>query len=257
MSALRLGMVQMTSEADERDKNVKRGLAFIDQAADQGADVVMLPEFFNTEYFAQYWDSNGSRLAEPETGYTIESLREKAREREIFIAAAIYEFVGPGLYFDTLFLVNPGGDIVGKYRKTHPAAMRSVETLFYRAGTQFPVWDIGGFKVGGIICYDHFFPEAARCAAIAGAEVLLGPFATMGIPVWEELMRVRAFENGLYMAPCNKVGLEGSWIFSGKSMVVGPRGEVLYCASGTRQDVFVVELQREQVVSARVPERSG
>ncbi len=252
MTSLRLGMVQMNSEVKNRDQNVRKALDYVDQAVDMGAELVVLPEFFNTEYFAQYWDYAYMEYAEHQDDYTISKMRDKARERGVYIAATIYELEAPGLYYDTLFMIDPTGKICGKYRKTHPAAMRSIEKIFYRAGNQFPVWDIKGIKVGAIICYDHVFPETARSATVNGAELILGPFATKPIPVWEELMIARAFENGVYMAPCNKVGTEDGWTFGGKSMVVDPSGAVLHKASETEDEVFVVGISRQQSIDSRV-----
>ena len=106
-------------------------------------------------------------------------------------------------------------------------------------------------RVGVIICYDHCFPETARCATVNGAELILGPFAAPRFPTWDELMITRAWENGVYMAPCNKVGLEGEWIFGGRSLVVDPFGEIVGKASDEEDDTIVVEVSREQVYAAR------
>lgn len=252
MTSLKLGMIQMNSAVQDRDGNVTKVLAYVDDAVAQGAELVVLPEFFNTEYFAQYWDYSYVDYAEPADGYTITRMRDKAKQHGVHVVATIYEMEGPGIYFDTLFLIDPHGDIVGKYRKTHPAAVKSVEKLFYRAGNRFPVWDVRGVKVGAVICYDHVFPETVRSAAVNGAELVLGPFATNGIPNWDELMITRAFENGVYMAPCNKVGQEGGWTFSGSSMVVDPYGEVVHKASATQDEVFVVDVDVEKNIKARI-----
>lgn len=252
MRNFRLGMIQMNSAVKDRDRNVETALRYIDKAADEGADLVVLPEFFNTEYFAQYWDYAYVQYAEHESDVTISAVRDKARQRGVHLCATIYEAEAPGIYFDTMFLIDRSGQVVGKYRKTHPAAMRSVEKIYYRAGNRYPVWDVDGLKVGAVICYDHVFPEAARCATVNGAELIVGPFATPSLPVWAELMIARAFENGVYMAPCNKVGTEDTWTFGGESMVVSPFGEVIHRASRTADEVFVVDIDRQQIVEARI-----
>lgn len=252
MSTLKLGMIQMTSAVGDRDGNVAKAERLIDQAVDEGAELVVLPEFFNTEYFAQYWDYTYVDYAEHESDVTISAMRRKAAQRRVHLVATIYEMEAPGLYYDTMFLIDPVGDIVGKYRKAQPAGVRSVEKLFYRAGNEFPVWQVKGFSVGAVICYDHVFPETIRSVAVNGADLVVGPFATNGIPTWDELMITRAFENGIYLAPCNKVGTEDTWTFSGKSMVVDPAGEVLYQASATDEEVFVVELEKQRVIETRI-----
>ncbi|TCP47338.1 N-carbamoylputrescine amidase [Tamaricihabitans halophyticus] len=252
MTTLRLGMIQMNSKVTDRDRNVATACKYIDEAAGNDAELIVLPEFFNTEYFAQYWDYAYIDYAEPEDGYTLSMVRDKAIEHSRYICATIYERQAPGLYFDTAFLIDPLGAIVGRYRKTHPAAMRSVEKIYYRGGTRFPVWQVNGFRVGAIICYDHMFPEAARSAAVNGVEVLLGPFAAPQLPTWDQVMITRAFENGVYLAPCNKVGTEDTWTFGGGSMVVDPYGTILHKASTTDDEVFVVELDQRQLVQARI-----
>lgn len=251
MSNLRLALIQMRSEVGARDKNVARALDYVDRAAEKDPDLVVLPEFFNTEYFPQFRDYAYMDYAEPEDGYTITAMREKAVELGVHVCATIFEEEGPGLYYDTSFIIGSNGEIVMKYRKTHPAAVRSLEKIYFRGGTIFPVKEINGIKVGIIICYDHFFPEAARSAAVNGTELLLGPFAAPAEPTWDALMRVRAWENGLYLAPCNKVGLEAEWTFGGASMVVDPFGEILARASEEDDDMLVVEVERERVYRAR------
>jgi predicted amidohydrolase len=252
MSTLRLGMVQMTSAVDARAGNVARALRCIDEAVAEGAELVVLPEFFNSEYFYQWRDTAFLDRAEREDGPTITAIRDKAREHGVAICATILEEQGPGLYYDTAFLVHASGEVAGKYRKVHPGGSMSLEKLYFRGGSAFPTWSIKGFRVGVIICYDHFFPEAARSVAINGAELILGPFAAPGVALpWESIMVTRAFENGVYLAPCNKVGREGDWTFGGDSMVVGPRGDILARAATDAEAVFVVELSLAEVHAAR------
>lgn len=252
MNALRLGMIQMNSKAKDRDHNVDTAVQYIEDAASRGAELVVLPEFFNTEYFAQYWDYSYFAYAEPDDGYTITTIRDTAQRLNVHIAATIYESLAPGLYYDTLFMIDPSGLIKGRYRKTHPAGVKSVEKLFYRSGNEFPVWDVNGIQVSGIICYDHVFPEAARCAMVNGAELIIGPFATQGLSAWDAMMSARAFENGVYMAPCNKVGTEDTWTFSGASMVVDPYGRILHRASETNNEVFTVDIEQSEIYEARI-----
>ncbi len=251
MSTLRLALIQMQSKPDARDENVATACRYIDEVADENPDLVVLPEFFNHEYVFQYRDYAHIDWAEPETGHTISAIREKAREHRTTICATIFEEQGPGLYFDTAFFIGPDGEIFGKYRKTHPAAVQSLEKIYFRGGTRFPVVNVNGFRVGVVICYDHCFPETARCATVNGAELILGPFAAPRFPTWDELMITRAWENGVYMAPCNKVGLEGDWVFGGRSLVVDPYGEIVAQASDDADDTIVAELDRERVFAAR------
>jgi N-carbamoylputrescine amidase len=251
MSALRLALVQMQSKADARDENVEKACRLIDEVAGERPDLVVVPEFFNIEYVFQWRDYAHIDRAEREDGPAITAMREKAREHRTTICATIFEEQGPGVYFDTAFMIGPDGEIFGKYRKTHPAAVQSLEKIYFRGGTTFPTWSVNGFRVGVVICYDHVFPETVRCATVNGAELVLGPFAAPRFPQWDALMTTRAFENGVYLAPCNKVGLEGEWVFGGQSMVVDPLGEAVAVLSDEADDTVVVELAREQVYAAR------
>ena len=241
----------MQSKVDARDANVAKACGYIDDVAGEQPDLIVLPEFFNIEYVFQYRDYAYLDRAEREDGYAITAIREKAVEHATTICATIFEEERPGVYYDSAMLIGPTGETLGKYRKTHPAAVQSLEKIYFRGGTLFPTWTIKGIRVGIVICYDHFFPETARCATVNGAELILGPFATPATPAWDALMRTRAFENGVYMAPCNKVGLEGEWVFGGRSLVADPFGEILATASDEADDTIVVEIDREKVYAAR------
>jgi N-carbamoylputrescine amidase len=249
---LRLALVQMQSAAGARDANIEKALGYVDDVSSEKPELVVLPEFFNCEYFCQYRDSGYLDYAEGEDGPTLSAVREKAREHSFAICATILEEVALGVYYDTAFLIDPSGSITGKYRKVHPGGSMSLEKLYFRGGDRFPVWQVGEFRVGAIICYDHFFPEAARTATLNGAELIVGPFAAPSVALpWDHIMITRAFENGVYLAPCNKVGLEGEWTFGGRSMVVSPRGEVLAQAGSEADETLLVELDRAEVDAAR------
>jgi N-carbamoylputrescine amidase len=251
MSTLRLALIQMQSKAGARDENVAKACGYIDEVASEAPDLIVLPEFFNHEYVFQFRDYAYIDCAEHESGYTIAAIREKAREHRTTICATIFEEQGPGVYFDTSFFIGPDGETIGKYRKTHPAAVQSLEKIYFRGGSRFPVVDVKGFKVGAVICYDHCFPETVRCCAVNGAELVVGPFAAPAFPTWDNLMITRAWENGVYLAPCNKVGLEGEWVFGGRSHIVDPSGEILATASTEHDDTIVAELSRDRVYAAR------
>src|SRR5690606_39582630 len=150
--------------------------------------LVVLPEFFNTIFFAQYQDSTYHDLAESEAGPTISAMREAAQRNGIAVVATIYEKVAPGLYFDTAMHIDTDGSIVFKYRKVHPAGVLSLEKLYFRYGTRFDTYAFNEWKVGIGICYDMGFPETARCLAVNGAELLLAPYATSRLNMRREVL---------------------------------------------------------------------
>lgn len=249
---MNVACIQMNGDR-EPAANVQRACELIDTAcAKQDLDLIILPEFFNTLYFSQYREyKKYMHLAESVDGPSLSRIREQAAHHGVNIVAPIYEEDGPGRYFDTAFLIDRQGQILGRYRKVHPAATNSLEKLYFRYGSDFPVWDLEGWKVGIAICYDTFFPESVRALAAQGAELLIFPFAGGMFSLWYELHQVRAFENLAYVAVCDKVGPEGEWTFGGKSLIIDPLGAILVGASEDQEEIIVSELDREQVYDAR------
>jgi N-carbamoylputrescine amidase len=248
---MRLALIQMNSRAAARDANVSRACAFIAQAASEGAQFVVLPEFFNVEYFPQFRDYKYMDYAEPDSGPTITAMRAAAKQHSIHLVATIFEIARAGLYYDTAMLIDPAGDIVGKYRKVHPAALLSLEKIYFRGGSSFPVFKVGEWTVGISTCYDNLFPESCRCLALNGAELIIAPYATPIDDPWENFLTTRALENGVFLAACNHVGREGEWRMSGKSMIITPRGKVALQASGTEEQIISLDLDRDDVFTAR------
>jgi len=248
---MRIALVQMASRTAARDLNVERACAFVAQAADDGAELVVLPEFFNVEYFPQYRDYRYMDYAEADDGYTQTRMRSLARARHLWIVSTIFEFSSPGVYYDTAMLIDPEGAIVGKYRKVHPAALLSLEKIYFRGGSSFPTFRVGEWTVGVSTCYDNLFPESCRCLALNGAELIVAPYATPLDDPWENFLTTRSLENGVFLAACNHVGQEGEWRMSGKSMVIDPRGQIRVQASGTDEQVIAADLDRQDVIRAR------
>ncbi len=248
---MRVACIQMNGDAAPAE-NVEKAVRMVRQAVErERADLIVLPEFFNTFYFSQYHDRQYFDLAEPVDGPSVTAMRDVARELRVNIIAPIYEIDGAGRYFDTAFVIGRAGEVTGRYRKVHPAATNSLEKFYFRYGVDFPVFDIDGWKIGIVICYDTFFPEAARSLALNGAELMIFPFAGGQLKLWRELHRVRAFENLAYVAVADKVGDEREWSFGGKSLIIDPLGEVLAEANDTDETVIVAEIDREAVFDAR------
>jgi N-carbamoylputrescine amidase len=248
---LKLALIQMNS-GWSREDNVAKACRHIDEAVErEHPELVVVPEFFNAPYVFQYRDYQYVDWAESDDGPTMGRMCGKAREHRIHLVATIYEEAAAGVYYDSAMLIDPEGRIVGKYRKVHPAAVQSLEKIYFRYGSHFPVFRIKGWQVGFNICYDTFFPESARCTTLNGAELILVPFAAPARPYWRELMVTRAVENGVYFAPCNKVGKEGEWLFGGRSMIVNPAGEVQADAGDQGDGIISAVLERDAVFQAR------
>ncbi|MFN7997442.1 MAG: carbon-nitrogen hydrolase family protein [Bryobacteraceae bacterium] len=216
-----------------------------------GAKLVVLPEFFNNEYFPQYRDYRYMEYAESDDGPTQSRIRAEAKRYGIHIVSTIFELARPGLYFDTAMLIGPDGEISGKYRKVHPAALLSLEKIYFRGGSSFPVFRVGEWTIGFSICYDNLFPESCRSLALNGAELIVAPYATPIDDPWENFLSTRALENGVYLAACNHVGQEGEWRMSGKSMIIDPRGKILAQASGSDEQIVTMDIDGNCVIEAR------
>jgi predicted amidohydrolase len=244
---MRIAVAQMVSHSDAKDRNIKRGVELISQAAAEQADLVVLPEFFNVEYFAQHRDYKYLDYAEPLDGPTLTAVAQACRAERLWCVATILERARAGSYYDTAVLIDRDGEVRGAYRKTHPAAVYGLEKIYFRFGSTYPVFDVEGWRVGIMICYDAFFPEAARSLALRGAELVIAPFAAPKHPVWQAMHITRAFENGMYLAVCNKVGVEDEWTFAGESLIVSPGGELLGVASDRADEMICADLDQAQV----------
>jgi N-carbamoylputrescine amidase len=250
---MNLALIQMNSKEKARDENVQKACTYIDRAAESKPkpDLIVLPEFFNTEYFFFRRDYSYISYAEPANGFTISAIKKKAQEHKVHIVATIYEEEGPGLYFDSAMVINPEGEIVGKYRKTHPAAVTSLEKIYFKRGSRFPIFNILGWKIGISICYDNFFPETGRVLSVKGAELILMPFATPHFEMWDNVMSTRALDNLAFVAPCNKVGKECGYVFGGRSLIISPYGEIIKKCGGDKDEIITASLDQKQVYEAR------
>jgi len=244
---MRIAVAQMTSQTDAKDKNIARATDLVSMAAADRADLVVIPEFFNVEYFAQHRDYRYLDYAEPINGPSISAIAATCARDRVWCVATILERAMAGAYYDTAALIDRDGQIRGTYRKTHPAAVYGLEKIYFRYGAKYPVFTVEDWTVGIMICYDAFFPEVARSLALRGAELIVAPFAAPRHPVWQAMHITRAFENGVYLAVCNKVGREDDWTFSGQSLIVSPGGELLAEASGTDDDLITADIDIAQV----------
>lgn len=248
---MRIALAQMNSIAGDKARNLERAVGLIGEAAKGDADLVLLPEFFNTEYFAQYRDYSYLDYAEPLDGPSLTAVSEAARQFGVWVIATIYEEDRPGFLYDTAAVIDRHGIRRGEYRKTHPAASYSLEKIYFRPGSHFPIFNIEGWPTGIMICYDTSFPEVARILALNGADLILAPFASPKHPLWRSRHQNRALENTCFLAACNKVGHEGEWTFAGESLVAAPDGELLAVGSGSEEEIVFADIDRERVREVR------
>lgn len=211
------------------------------EAAAAGAKIVCTQELFNTPYFCRTQDTANFDLAEAVPGPTTEVLSRLAAELEVVIVVSLFEQRGPGVYHNTAAVIDADGSLLGKYRKMHIPQDPGFEEKFYftPGDLGYPVWQTAYGSIGVLICWDQWFPEAARMLALAGAEILFCPTAIGWLAdekasegeaqhsAWETVQRGHAVANGCYFAAVNRVGIEGDTEFWGQSFVADCHGSVM------------------------------
>ena len=264
-----LGLLQHPCGPDP-EVNFATVLTAARAAAADGAQVICTQELFRTEYFCQIENHDIFRLAEPIPGPTTEVFQALARELGVVVVASLFENRAPGLFHNTAAVIDADGTLLGTYRKMHiPDDPLYYEKFYFTPGDQgFRTWDTAFGRLGVLICWDQWFPEAARLTALAGAEVLLYPTAIGWHPsekaaegsaqhaAWQTIQRSHAVANGCYVAAINRVGHEapagGDGLdFWGQSFVAAPSGEVIAEAGNAQAETLLVEIDRVQVNEAR------
>ena len=248
--ALIQGIEQGSKQAD-LDYTVAR----IREAAAGGARIVCTQELFNTPYFCRTQETGQFDLAEPVPGPTTGALLGLARELELVIVASLFERRGPGVYHNTAAVIDADGSYLGKYRKMHIPQDPGFEEKFYftPGDLGYRVWDTRYGRIGVLICWDQWYPEAARLAALAGAEILFYPTAIGWLPeekaalgeaqhtAWETVQRGHAVANGCYVAAANRAGTEGATEFWGQSFVSDFYGRVVARAPVAEEAVLLAD----------------
>jgi N-carbamoylputrescine amidase len=259
-----IALVQM-SAGEDPERNLAKALERVALAAKKGARIVSLQELFRSRYFCQSEDARHFRLAESIPGPTTEALAKSAREKEVVIVASIFEKRSAGLYHNTAVVIDADGSVVGKYRKMHiPDDPLYYEKFYFTPGDLgFPSFQTRYAKIGALVCWDQWFPEGARLAALSGAQILFYPTAIGWIPnepravalsqrdAWEIIQRSHAVANGVYVAATNRVGREGQIKFWGRSFVAGPFGEIVARAGADREEVLLARCDLSKISETR------
>lgn len=247
---MRVAAIQMSMKMGDKSGNLKKGLAKIGAAAQQGAQMILLPELFTTEYFAWWRDTKYFAYAEPIPGPTTDKVGKLARQFSVYVIAPFYEKEGPGMYYNSAVLIGPRGEIIGRQRKMHIPAVKSLEKLYFQpAEPNFPVWQTKFGKVGICICYDRLFPEVCRALALNGAEIIFVPIAGTIFPKVSTL-DTRALENVLFVVAANKVGEEGGHRYTGGAMIINPEGKVMV-QGGEEEEIVMADLNLDDVEKTR------
>ncbi|CAG0991227.1 N-carbamoylputrescine amidase [Anaerolineae bacterium] len=253
MQAIRVALIQV-GWLGSRDAMMEQYRQLIGRAVSVGAELVCLPEFSLSPYFASTRDQSGFAWAEPIVGGESEQFfRQQAIEYEITLIGSLFEKAEDGRHFDTATIHGPSGDLIGATRKIHiPSGEGYNETDFFEGWDDYPVFDIGALKVATPTCYDQWFPELARIYTLNGAEFVFYPTAIGSEPTdptidtqnsWETVMRGHAIANGIFIGAANRVGQEGSVRFYGSSFVCDPTGKILAQAERDTVEVIIADLE--------------
>ena len=257
-SPFKLGLVQMRC-TDDADRNLDAALKGIRKAAAAGAQVVCLPELFRSLYFCQTEDHDQFKLAEPVPGPTTEALASLARALKVVVVGSVFERRAAGLYHNTAVVLDADGSLAGVYRKMHiPDDPLYYEKFYFTPGDLgWQAFDTKHGRMGTLVCWDQWYPEAARLTALKGALVLFYPTAIGWHPsekkkygaaqhdAWRTIQRSHAIANGVYVAAVNRVGHEGDKKggieFWGRSFICDPFGKVI-AEAGAKEEVVVAEI---------------
>lgn len=264
MKTVRIGLVQ-TRGGPDKAKELEREILRIREAAAAGARIICLKELFNTPYFCTRQDVGQFDLAEEVPGATTARLSALARELEVVLVVPLFERAMAGVCFNTAVVIDADGTLLGKYRKTHIPQDPGFEEKFYftPGDLGFPVWKTRYATIGVLICWDQWYPEAARLTALKGAEILFYPTAIGWLPeekaalgaaqhtAWETVQRGHAVANGCYVAAVNRVGAEDGTEFWGQSFVSNPYGEVMVRGGEVDEEVLYADCDLQAVEAFR------
>ena len=255
MRNINIGLVQMSCTANKAE-NLQKAIEKVHEAAQKGAQIVCLQELFTSLYFCDEEDYENFKLAEPIPGPSTDALSKVAKDAGVVIIASLFEKRTEGLYHNTTAVLDADGSYLGKYRKMHiPDDPAYYEKFYFTPGDiGYRVFKTKFCTIGVLICWDQWYPEAARITALMGAEILFYPTAigwstsqdqatnTEQYNAWQTIQRSHAVANGVHVVSVNRVGFEqeGNMKFWGGSFVANPFGTILYQAPYDKEEVHVI-----------------
>jgi len=251
-----IGLIQQRCSSVKQD-NIDKTILAIREAVNKGAQIICLQELFASLYFCNTEDHVNYALAEPIPGSTTEILKKVAAELGVVIIASLFEKRSQGIYHNTTAVIDADGSYLGKYRKSHiPDDPGFYEKFYFTPGdTGYMVFSTRFAKVGVLICWDQWYPEAARITALKGAEILFYPTAIGWEPdntvdvkqeqyqAWQTIQRSHAIANGVHVVSVNRTGREADTDFWGGSFVSNPMGRLLYQASHEKEEIHVQSIE--------------
>ena len=258
-----LALIQCNCSPD-LEQNIKKTISKIRKAAGDGAQIILLQELFNTLYFCQQIDDKYFNWAQSIPGPITDQLTKLASELNIVIVAPFFERRAPGIYHNSLVVIDADGSLMGMYRKKHiPDDPSFYEKYYFTPGEDdYQVYDTKYAKIGTLICWDQWYPEASRITALKGAELMVYPTAIGTLPeedqqqgeefleAWQTIQRSHAIANGCFVASINRVGDEENVSFWGHSFVAGPFGQML-AEAGEQEEILLAEIDLSKIEKQR------
>jgi N-carbamoylputrescine amidase len=266
--SFRIGLVQTSCSLDPNE-NLEKTTWKIREAAARGAQVICLQELFRSQYFCREENAELFALAESIPGPSTETLGKLARELKVVIVASLFERRASGLYHNTAAVLGPDGEIAGLYRKMHiPEDPLYFEKYYFTPGDLgFKSVDTPYGRLGVLVCWDQWYPEGARIAALSGADILVYPtaigwhpsekaqYGAAQLDAWRTIQRAHAIANGIYVAAVNRVGYEGppehGLEFWGSSFVADPFGQVIAQASSDKEEILIADCDPRRMEEVR------
>lgn len=263
MLQVSLGLIQAACSKDP-EENIEKTVSRIKETAQKGAQVILLQELFDTTYFCQQMDDKYFDWAQPIPGSVTDELTDLAAQLEVVIVAPFFERRAAGIYHNSLVVIDADGTLMGTYRKKHiPDDPGFYEKYYFTPGDDdYQVYDTKYAKIGPLICWDQWYPEAARITALKGAELLVYPTAIGTLPgedgekgqefldAWQTIQRSHAIANGCFVAGINRVGQEDEISFWGHSFVAGPFGKTI-SEAGSKEEILLVEIDLSRIEKQR------
>lgn len=252
---VKVGLMQMKCVKDKQE-NINKAVANIRDLASKGANIVCMQELFASLYFCDIEDYNNFSLAEKIPGKQTDEFCNLAKELNVVIVASMFEKQMVGVYYNTTVVIDADGTYLGKYRKMHiPDDPGYYEKFYFSPGDLgYKAFDTKYGRIGVLICWDQWYPEASRLTAMKGADIIFYPTAIgwdktqdevtnkEQYYAWQTIQRAHAIANGVHTVSVNRTGVEGNMIFWGGSFVSNPFGTILYEASHDKEENEVVEL---------------
>ena len=260
IQAHNIAPVEMPIEEIKR-QNIEHQMQFVEQAAEQGVQMLCFQEIFTTPYFCAEQQTRWYEAVEKiPDGPTVKLMQDVAKQHGMVLVVPIYEEEQTGIYYNSAAVIDADGKYLGKYRKTHipHVAPGFWEKFYFRPGNLgYPCFDTAYGRIGVYICYDRHFPEGARCLGLNGAEIIFNPSATVaGLSeyLWKLEQPAHAVANGYFVGAINRVGMEAPWNigeFYGQSYFCDPRGQIIAEGSRDQDELVVADLDMDKIREVR------